>query len=142
MPLPKSSVFCATSYIRNITAEGWGNSNIPKDFALEFLTATYCGIFINVKLSRVMDEKAKAELIAQAENEEAIRDFFTEWWTVEQLYETAAKTVVSILRNTCDEDRKDFEELMRQHLMMIDLMKPFAENDEKRAGEKRTASRW
>ena len=78
-----------------------------------------------------MDEKAKAEMIAQAENVEAIKDFFTEWWTVEQLYEIAAKTVVSILRNTCDEDRKDFEELMRQHLMMIDLMKPFAENDEK-----------
>lgn len=78
-----------------------------------------------------MDEKKKAELIAQAENVEAIRDFFTEWWTVEQLYETAAKATAVMLqamnhRTLSPEDRDELQVLMEQHLMMIERMKPFA----------------
>ena len=30
-----------------------------------------------------MTDKQKAQLIAQAENIDAIKDFFTEWWSVE-----------------------------------------------------------
>ena len=78
-----------------------------------------------------MNEKEKSLIIAEAENVEAIRDFFVEWWSVEQLYETAAKASITIMylmnrKEICDDDRKDLQELMTQHLMMIEHMKPFA----------------
>ena len=78
-----------------------------------------------------MNEKEKSLIIAEAENVEAIRDFFVEWWSVEQLYETAAKVSNTIMylmnrKEMCDDDRKDLQELMTQHLMMIEHMKPFA----------------
>lgn len=78
-----------------------------------------------------MNEKEKSLIIAEAENVEAIRDFFVEWWSVEQLYETAAKVSNTIMylmnrKEICDDDRKDLQELMTQHLMMIEHMKPFA----------------
>ena len=78
-----------------------------------------------------MNEEQKSQLIAEAENVEAIRDFFVEWWSVEQLYETAAQASITIMylmnrKEICDDDRKDLQELMTQHLMMIEHMKPFA----------------
>ena len=78
-----------------------------------------------------MNEKEKSLIIAEAENVEAIRDFFVEWWSVEQLYETAAQASITIMylmnrKEICDDDRKDLQELMTQHLMMIEHMKPFA----------------
>ena len=81
-----------------------------------------------------MTDKQKSQLIAEAENVEAIRDFFTEWWSVEQLYETLAKSCTTILHmvnksQLPDEDKKQFEELVNQHEMMIDLIKPFARKE-------------
>lgn len=78
-----------------------------------------------------MDEQKKSLMIAEAENVEAIRDFFIEWWSVEQLYETAAKASHTIMflmnrKEICDDDRKELQELMTQHLMMIEHMKSFA----------------
>ncbi len=78
-----------------------------------------------------MNEKEKSLIIAEAENVEAIRDFFTEWWSVEQLYETAAKASMTIMylmnrKEICEDERKDLQELMTQHLMMIEHIKPFA----------------
>lgn len=78
-----------------------------------------------------MNEKEKNKLIAEAENVDALREFFTEWWTVEQLYETAAKATAVMLqamnhRTLSPEDRDELQELMEQHLMMIERMKPFA----------------
>lgn len=83
-----------------------------------------------------MNEEQKARLIAQAENVEAIRDFFEGWYSVETLYETAAMCANSLLglinRNQiCDEERKYFEEFIDQHLMMVDLLKKFKTNEEK-----------
>ena len=82
-----------------------------------------------------MNEKQKSQLIAEAENVEAIRDFFNYWYSVEQLYETLAKSCTTILHmvnksQLPDEDKKQFEELVNQHEMMIDLIKPFAERKE------------
>ena len=79
-----------------------------------------------------MNENQKANLIAEAENIEAIRDFFTSWWTVAELYETSAKAGAAILHimrtcNICEDDRQDLENLISQHLVMIDHLKPFAE---------------
>ena len=83
-----------------------------------------------------MKEEQKQKLIADAENIEALRDFFEGWYSVETLYETAAMCANSLLglinRNQiCDEERKFFEEFIDQHLMMIDLLKKFKTNEEK-----------
>ena len=82
-----------------------------------------------------MKEEQKSQLIAEAENVEAIRDFFTQWWSAEQLFETAAKCSINLLALInrgfiCEEDRKVFEQLVEQHVMMIDLLKKFQSNEQ------------
>lgn len=77
-----------------------------------------------------METKEKDAMIAGIENLEAIRDFFTEWWTSAQLYETAAKACATLAHYSSkgvltQTDMKDVAELMEQHLMMIDLLKKF-----------------
>ena len=77
-----------------------------------------------------MTDNEKSQLIAEAENVEAIRDFFEEWYSLDTLYETAAKCTNNLLgiinsQQICDEERKDFQEFIDQHLMMIDLLKKF-----------------
>ena len=77
-----------------------------------------------------MNEKQKAVIIAEAETVEAIRDFFREWWTVEQLYETEAKACIAIMYvldkvQLCDDDKKNIKDLLNQHMMMVEHIKPF-----------------
>lgn len=79
-----------------------------------------------------MDEKQKAVMIAEAEDIEAIRDFFIEWWSVEQLYESEAKAAIAIMKvidspHLCDDQRKAIKDLLNQHMIMVEHMKPFAE---------------
>ena len=81
-----------------------------------------------------MNEEQKSQLIAEAENVEAIRDFFTQWWSVDELYETAAKASVTILglikRHQIQGDEvQELEELMQQYMMMVDTIKPFARKE-------------
>lgn len=80
-----------------------------------------------------MNEEQKKKVVADAENVEALKDFFYEWWTVEELYETAANAALSILhimdKNVIsNDDKEDLRKLMSQHMVMIEHMKPFAEN--------------
>ena len=82
-----------------------------------------------------MNEEQKSQLIAEAENVEAIRDFFTKWWSAEQLFETAAKCSINLLAlinrgAICEEERKDFEKFVEQHMMMIDLLTKFRKEEE------------
>lgn len=81
-----------------------------------------------------MDEEKKAHLIAEAENIEAIRDFFTDWYSVAELYETAAKATTALLRvinhvSLDQEERQHLREFTEQHLMMIDRIKLFEMKD-------------
>ena len=81
-----------------------------------------------------MNEEQKSQLIAEAENVEAIRDFFTQWWSVDELHETVAKASVTILslikrHQISDAEVQELEELMQQHMMMIDTIKPFARKE-------------
>lgn len=81
-----------------------------------------------------MNEEQKSQLIAEAENVEAIRDFFTQWWSVDELHETVAKASVTILglikrHQISDAEIQELEELMQQHMMMIDTIKPFARKE-------------
>ena len=82
-----------------------------------------------------MNEKEKSQLIAEAENVEAIRDFFTQWWSAEQLFETAAKCSINLLAYInrgliYEEERKEFEKFVEQHMMMIDLLTKFRKEEE------------
>ena len=82
-----------------------------------------------------MNNETKGQLIAEAENVEAIRDFFIEWYSVEELYETMAKVGNTLLgiagrHDVCDEAKKELQDFMNQHLMMIEHLKPFAKEDE------------
>ena len=81
-----------------------------------------------------MKEEMKSQLIAEAENVEAIRDFFTQWWSVDELHETAARASVTFLslmkrRQISVAEVQELEELMQQHMMMIDTIKPFARKE-------------
>ena len=81
-----------------------------------------------------MNEEKKSLMIAEAENVEAIRDFFISWWTSAELYESAAKVSVKILELVNRHQIKDVEleqinELLQQHMMMIDTIKPFEEKE-------------
>jgi hypothetical protein len=83
-----------------------------------------------------MEENKKAVIIAEAENVEAIRDFFTEWWTVAELNETASKVCATIInlaaRHKLSADELEvLDDLIQQHNLMIDLIKPF----ERKEGE-------
>lgn len=82
-----------------------------------------------------MNNEQKSQLIAEAENVEAIRDFFTQWWSAEQLFETAAKCSINLLAYInrgviCEEERKDFEQFVEQHMAMIDLLKKFQSDEQ------------
>ncbi len=82
-----------------------------------------------------MTEKEKSQLISEAENVEAIRDFFSEWWSVDELHETAAKASLTILglikrHQIMDAEVQELEELMQQYMMMLDTIKPFAARKE------------
>ena len=83
-----------------------------------------------------MEETKKAVIIAEAENVEAIRDFFTEWWTVAELNWTASKVCATIINlaarhKLSDDELEGLNELIQQHNLMIDLIKPF----ERKEGE-------
>ena len=77
-----------------------------------------------------MTDNQNSQLIAEAENVEEIRDFFTQWWRAAQLFETAAKCSINLLAlinrgAICEEERKDFEQFVEQHMKMIDLLTKF-----------------
>lgn len=81
-----------------------------------------------------MNEEQKSQLIAEAENVEAIRDFFTEWWSVAELNETASKVCATIINlaaryKLSHDELKEFDTLIQQHNLMIDIIKPFARKE-------------
>lgn len=81
-----------------------------------------------------MKEEQKSQLIAEAENVEAIRDFFVEWYSVEELYETLAKCSITLLHiinkgALCSDEMKKMRDLLTQHQMMVEHMKPFARKE-------------
>ena len=83
-----------------------------------------------------MEENKKAVIIAEAENVEAIRDFFIQWWTVAELNWTASKVCATIIdlaarHKLSDDELEGLNELIQQHNLMIDLIKPF----ERKEGE-------
>lgn len=79
-----------------------------------------------------MKEEQKAQMIAQAENVEAISDFFVDWWSSQEMYKDAAEFSMTIMHKIaypCAKLEQDeielFHRFMEQHLMMLKAMEPF-----------------
>lgn len=72
------------------------------------------------------NEVTKDAMIASIEAVEAIKDFLTDWWSVNELYESSAKAV-SQLVDLAQRDPKfmttELRDYINQHIMMIDLLK-------------------
>ena len=83
-----------------------------------------------------MEKKMKDAMIASIDTVEAIENLITDWWSIEQLYETAAKTasILADLREKgliCEEDYKTVKDHYEQHLMMVSICK----ESQKKGGE-------
>ena len=83
-----------------------------------------------------MSNEMKNAMIASVETVEAIDNLITDWWSIEKLYETAAKTasVFASLREKgliCEEDYKTVKDHYEQHLMMASICK----ESQKKGGE-------
>lgn len=72
------------------------------------------------------NEVTKDAMIASIETVKAIEDFLTDWWSVNELYETSSKAVTALC-NVAGKDANFMDVTMRdfinQHIMMIDLLK-------------------
>lgn len=72
------------------------------------------------------NEVTKDAMIASIDAVQAIEDFLTDWWSVNELYETSSKAVTSLC-NVAGKDANFMDVTMRdfinQHIMMIDLLK-------------------
>ena len=72
------------------------------------------------------NEVTKDAMIASIDAVQAIEDFLTDWWSVNELYATSSKAVTALCNvagkdaNFVDVTMRDF---INQHIMMIDLLK-------------------
>lgn len=73
-----------------------------------------------------MKEEMKDAMIASVDAVQAIEDFLTDWWSVNELYETSAKAISELVHeaqknpNIMSIEMRDY---INQHIMMIDLLK-------------------
>lgn len=77
-----------------------------------------------------MKEEKKDAMIASIENVEAIEDFLSEWYSVSDLFETAANAGSILLelvniKQLAPDDVKVLSALIDQHVMLAKLMKNF-----------------
>ena len=77
-----------------------------------------------------MTDNDKKELNACIENVEAVQEFLEDWYSVADLYETAANASNVLLEqlglySLAEEDGKYLTALLDQHIMMTNLLKKF-----------------
>ena len=82
-----------------------------------------------------MKEEQKKELNVCIENVEAVQEFLEDWYSVADLYETAANASNVLLEqlglySLAKEDRKYLTALLDQHIMMTNLLKKFEKGGE------------
>lgn len=80
-------------------------------------------------------EEKQQRAIKLINDVEEIKEFFIQWWSVADLYESTAKAVgvlMRVMKNPAisTDEKKDVQALIDQHLMMIDLIKPFEKQEE------------
>ena len=72
------------------------------------------------------NETTKDAMIASIDAVQAINDFLTDWWSVNELYEASAKAVsqlVSMAQRDPSIMTTELRDYINQHIMMIDLLK-------------------
>lgn len=79
-----------------------------------------------------MNEERKDAMIASIEQTEAIQEFLNSWYSINDLFETAANAgaVLLDLSVRCpkvinDDDMKHLQNLINQHVMVANLLKSF-----------------
>ena len=81
-----------------------------------------------------MDKKMKDAMTASIEKVQAVDDFLSDWYNVNDLFETAANAgsvLLSIPQGTiADDDMKWLRNLIDQHVMMANLLKKFEKGGE------------
>lgn len=83
-----------------------------------------------------MSNEKKDAMIASIENVEAIKEFLNEWYSVSDLFETAANagSVLLELVNVhaiSQDDLKHITRLIDQHVMVANLLKRFEHGEER-----------
>jgi len=79
-----------------------------------------------------MNKERKDAMIASIEQTEAIQEFLNSWYSINDLFETAANAgaVLLDLSVRCpkvinDDDMKHLQNLINQHVMVANLLKSF-----------------
>lgn len=77
-----------------------------------------------------MENETKNELIANLEAVKAVEDFLVNWYSVSDLFETAANAGSILLelvniKQLSEDDVKMLARLIDQHVMLANLMKNF-----------------
>ena len=83
----------------------------------------------------MVNNETKDAMIASIETVQAIEDFITDWWSVNELYEASAKAVsqlVQVAQKDPNFMTSELRDYINQHIMMIDLLK---EVTSKKGGE-------
>ena len=81
------------------------------------------------------NEVTKDAMIASIETVQAIEDFLTDWWSVNELYESSAKAVsqlVDLAQRYPKIMTVELRDFINQHIMMIDLLKEVTKKEERR----------
>lgn len=77
-----------------------------------------------------MNNEKKDAMIASIENVEAIEEFLSEWYSVADLFETAANAGSILLelvniKQLADDDVRVLSNLIDQHVMIAKILKKF-----------------
>lgn len=81
-----------------------------------------------------MKEEMKDAMIASVEKVQAVEEFLSDWYSVSDLFETAANAAnvlleQQVLNNLAEDDAKWLRMLIDQHVMLANIMKKFEEKE-------------
>ena len=82
-----------------------------------------------------MDEKMKDAMIASVEKVQAVEEFLNDWYSVADLFETAANAGSVLLRLVkssyaiSEDDTKWLTKLIDQHVMVANVLKKFEKTE-------------
>ena len=81
-----------------------------------------------------MSNEKKDAMIASIDRVEAIEDFLSEWYSVADLFETAASAGSILLelvniKQLAEDDIKVLSRLIEQHVMIANILKKFEDHD-------------
>ena len=81
-----------------------------------------------------MDEKMKDAMIASVEKVQAVEEFLNDWYSVNDLFETAANAGSVLLEMVnisavANDDLKWLRKLIDQHVMVANVLKKFEKTE-------------